>query len=142
MSDWETERFIPVASAEYHFRKSPRNLPDLFRERLLIREQGSGSREILEKNLVAANYSLEDFSEQTEVNSIYAILQLLAENLGISFLYEPAARKGIRSGEFIEIPLRDFSVKHDFCFIWDKNSIFAEEYRKISGELKTARISG
>lgn len=135
-SIWKSERFICAASAQHHFRKKAKVLENLFGERLLIREAGSGTREILEKNLGEKNYGIGNFARRTEINSICTIMGMLRENGGISFLYETAAREDIENGRLAEIRLSDFSVQHDFCFLWDRRSIFAGQYRKISEELR------
>ncbi len=132
---YRTERFIPVAAAGRPFFKDPKKLQDLFGERLIVREKGSGTREVLAKGLAARGFDLSDFTEQTEINSIYAIIQLLKENVGISFLYETAARDEIVAGTLREIRLGDFSLYHDFSFIWNRGSIYRKEYMVICSEL-------
>jgi DNA-binding transcriptional LysR family regulator len=139
---YSTEHFIPVASFAHHFGKEPSELKDLFSEKLILREQGSGTREILEKSLSAENYSLSDFSAQISVNSIYAIIQLVLEDAGISFLYETAVLNGLRNKSLQCIPLKDFNVFHDLTFIWDKASLYAETYEGICAELKGTDLKG
>jgi DNA-binding transcriptional LysR family regulator len=137
---FRTERFIPAVSASHRFAKKPVKLKDLLNERLLLREMGSGTREILERSLAAENYTLSDFPVKTVVNSIYTIIQLLKEDAGITFLYEAAVRREIEEGTIVKIPLKDFSVFHDFTFIWDKKSLFADTYRKICDEMADSYI--
>ena len=36
-----------------------------------------------------------------------------------------------------EIPLRDFHIRHDYTFLWRKDSIFSEEIRRICLELRS-----
>ena len=133
---YRADRFIPVASSGYHFHRKPARLRDLFQERLLVREPGSGTREILEKSLDARGFCMSDFTIQTEINSIYTIIQFLKESAGISFLYESAVREEIDAGRLCEIPLEDYSMFHDFSFLWNKGSIFSEEYLRFCEELK------
>ena len=54
---------------------------------------------------------------------------------GISFLYRSAASAQIANGVLREIQLKDFDVKHDFAFIWEKGSTYTETYRNICREL-------
>lgn len=46
-------------------------------------------------------------------------MSLLKEDCGISFLYKIAAENEIRLHTLREIHLDDFSMRHDFDFIWD-----------------------
>ncbi|BAK97312.1 putative LysR family transcriptional regulator [Oscillibacter valericigenes Sjm18-20] len=128
---YRTERFIAVSAANHRFARLPTALKDLVGERVLAREPGSGTRDILEKHLTAQNLSLSDFSGVVQIGGMQAILQLLERDVGISFLYEAVARQGIQAGALREILLRDFQVEHDMALIWERGSVFAGEYRDL-----------
>jgi len=131
------EDFIPVCSAKHIFPKIPHRLSDLFSERLIIREPGSGTRSLLERSLALQNFSVTDFSRFIELENMHAIRELLLADCGISFLYRIAVDDEIRRGNLCEIELVDFSMKHDFTFIWKKESIFSEKTREICLELRS-----
>lgn len=131
------ERYIPVCSKEYDFGMEPKKLKDLLSERIIIRESGSGTREILEKNLEARNLGLEDFRYTVEVGGMNAIKSLVEFSCGISFLYEAVVKKELEKGILREIELDDFQILHDFAFIWNKGSIFSDHYREIYKILKS-----
>lgn len=133
---FKTEAFIPVCAAGHSFTREPRELRDLLEEHLLIREQGSGTRDILEKNLEIKNIRLSDFAHITEIGSMHVILQLLEKDAGITFLYRTAVEEGLKEGVFKELVLRDFQMEHDFAFIWNKGSIYGDTYRNICRELQ------
>ena len=142
---FSTERFLPICHAGHTFQAvksagGSYRLEDLFRERLLLREQGSGTREILQKSLEFQNYRLDEFTHTVEINSMYTILQFLLEDCGISFLYEPAVKRQLRDGILKEIPVSDFHAVHDFTFIWNRGSIYAAQYRGICEQLKECRL--
>ncbi len=130
------ERYIPVCSKQHSFLKKPEKLADLLSERIIIREKGSGTREILERNLGYRNLDIADFAKNVEIGGITAIKSLVEADLGITFLYEAAVRKELQQGELIEIKLKDFKVSHDFAFIWNKGSIFSWEYQHLFELLK------
>ncbi len=123
-------RFLPP------FKREPGQLKDLLGEHLLIREPGSGTRDILEKNLEIKNIRLTDFAHMTEVGSMHVILQLLEKDAGVTFLYRTAVEEGIEDGRIRELQLRDFQMEHDFAFIWNKGSIYGDVYREICRELQ------
>lgn len=135
---YQTERFFAVCAANHRFACPPAALRDLLQERVLVREPGSGTRDILEKHLAAQNMALSDFADIVQISGMQAILQLLERDTGISFLYEAVARQGIRSGALREIPLRDFQVEHDIALIWERGSVFAGEYLKLCRQLLKA----
>ncbi|MCH4193318.1 MAG: LysR family transcriptional regulator [Butyrivibrio sp.] len=131
---YATVPFIPVCAAGHVFEKQPEKIADLLNENLLIREPGSGTRDVLEKQLAAMGMAAGDFSGHTEIGGMHAILQMLEEDAGISFLYRSAASAQIANGVLREIQLKDFDVKHDFAFIWEKGSTYTEIYRRICTE--------
>jgi len=108
----------------------------LLSERVFVRENGSGTREILEKNLETRNLVIGDFSYVVEIGGMNAIKAMVISGCGITFLYEAAVIKELESGMLREIKLGDFKMSHDFAFIWNKGSAFSENYKKIYEKLK------
>lgn len=134
---WKRLRFIPVASASHVFPPGELVLEDLFSETLLLREPGSGTREILAQYLRQYSYDVGRFSKVLEITNMRSICVLAEEDCGITFLYEAVAEEALRRGTLIRIPLKDFDISHNISFIWRRNSIFAEEYRNFFRELST-----
>lgn len=133
---YSIEDFIAVCSQKHMFEKEPDRLRDLLSERLLLRESGSGTRDILEKNLTVKNMSVYDFNSIAEISSMHTIVQLLMRDCGISFMYKAAVQRELDNGSLREIKLSDFHMQHEFTFIWDKGSIYSEDYKKICMELR------
>lgn len=132
---YSCERYIAVCSASYRFQQEPKNLSDLFSERIILREPGSGTREIFERNMEEKNCSVRDFRRIIEISSISAIKLMVAAGCGITFLYEAAVKKELEYGILRQIPLSDFDVHHNFNFVWRKNSIFVDRYQNIFDSL-------
>ena len=128
---YSDEEYIAVCSPDYTFGKNPDCIENLFQERLLLREQGSGTREVLERYLDAKNLTVQDFARVTEAGSLQTIKELTKAGCGITFLYEVAVREELEKGALKKIPLRDFRLSHEFTFIWRRGSIYAERYREL-----------
>ena len=137
---YKEEEYIAVASSRHKFSQPVRFLRDLTKERLLTREPGSGTRAVLSRTLALKNLSVLDFSHLVEVENIHTIVSLLCEDCGISFLYKSATEQEIRQGNLCQIPLSDFKITHNFSFLWNKGSIFSEEYETIFQELKSGNL--
>ncbi len=60
-------------------------LVNLFKYNLIIRENGSGSREIIERWLKERNLDIDDFSNIIEIGNIDMIKRLVKNNHGINF---------------------------------------------------------
>lgn len=133
---YKTEKYIPVCSAHHHFSKPVSSLSDLLSECLIVRERGSGTRDILEKSLELRNIRISDFSGCVEADNIHLIVNLLKSDCGISFLYRAAVSEDTENGSLKEIKLKDFNIEHDFTFIWNRGSVFSKQYTDICQELK------
>ena len=128
---YSREKYIAVCSADYVFQSIPHRIDNLFQERLLLREEGSGTREVLERCLEAGNFNIQDFGERMEVGSMQTIKELTKAGCGITFLYEAAVRRELEEGSLRQIPLQDFPLTHEFTFIWRRGSIYADWYREL-----------
>lgn len=133
---YSTEKYLAVCSAQHQFSKKPRRLEHLFSERLIVREPGSGTREILEKQLAERNSSIKDFSSLVEINDISAIKSLVELDCGIAFFYEKAVQQELQENRLCKIELSNFHVSHDFTFLWRRGSLFAEYYQDLFESLQ------
>lgn len=120
-----------VCASAYPGRGDWTKLEDLFSVPLLLREPGSGTREILEKLLTEHRYTLHEFVRVVEIGSIHLIKDLVKAGCGVSFLYEATVQRELEDGSLIRIPLQECHFSHDIFFLWRKNSLYAEEYRSI-----------
>ena len=132
---WQREKFIPVCASGHQFSVPPATVSDLYPETLILREPGSGTREILEMYLRDRNTDIRFFARIQEISNMNAIRILTENDCGITFLYESVVRDALRRGTVRRIDLRDFDVSHNISFIWRKNSLFSDEYRTIFREL-------
>ena len=120
------ERYVAVGSAdEFDASYKPVSMASLLDRRLILREAGSGTREILEKHLAARDLDLDDFAGTFEVASIPAIKLCVRAGTGITFLYRAAVERELDQGELRDITPSDFFVEHDFRLIWQRGSLAA-----------------
>lgn len=133
---YSRENYIAVCSRNHVFKKEPEKIEDLFGETLILREEGSGTREILERALESKNYALSDFKNKVEISNMNAIKFLTANDCGITFLYEAAVKNELKDKILRKIMIKDLDIQHDMTFIWRKNSIFADYYCKLFEILK------
>lgn len=128
---YSTEDYIAVASPDATERMDIRSVHDLIGERLILREPGSGTREILERNLAAHDLALADFAGTLELASIPAIIACVAAGAGITFLYRIAVERELSTGALVDITPADFTIHHDFRLIWQHGSAYADRYRAL-----------
>lgn len=113
-------------------------MEDLLGLQLFVREEGSGTRAVLEHALAERNLSLDAFAEVSEVGSLDIIKVLVAEGLGISFLYEAAIQRQVAENTLGIIPLKGKPIEHDISFIRLKESAFEREFANLFNALSVA----
>ena len=62
---------------------------------------------------------------------------LAAAGCGLTFLYKSAAAAELKSGKLVEVKIEDMNLKHDYSFVWRKDSIYEDEYLEIMSEITT-----
>lgn len=122
-----TERFVAICAGNHRFAREPHKLEDLLGETLILREAGSGSREILTHALAARNLSTDAFANTCTVESLDIIKIFVAEDLGISFVYEAAVEQECIDGSLRVIELPESPMSHDICFIRLKGTLHQKE---------------
>lgn len=98
-------------------------LEELKNETLIVREKGSGSREVLERGLFDKNYTLDNFKNIIEIGNVNVIKTMIKSGIGISFMYKDAAQEEIEKKQLTEIKILDFVIEREFNFIYLKNHI-------------------
>ncbi len=120
--------FILTASSRHPLHEQNNvYLNDLINETLVIREKGSGSREVLERGLYDKNFTLESFNNIIEIGNVNVIKQLVKDGIGISFMYKDAALNDIRNGSLVAIDIADFVLKREFNFIYQDHDLDKKE---------------
>ena len=124
---FSNQNYVPVCSKGQEVTGGA--IENLLSHRLIVREPGSGNREILEYSLMRHNLLLSDFAGKIETNDIKVQKALVGQGCGIAFLFETV----IENEESLKvIPIDDFPLQHEINLVWRKNSIFQEEFLELA----------
>lgn len=124
------DEYICVGSIDFPL-SIVHDISELFKYNLIIRENGSGSREIIERWLKERNLDIDDFSNIIEIGNINMIKRLVKNNHGITFIYKLAVEKELAERRLKQVKVNALTIKHDINFIWRKNSVFNDYYEEL-----------
>lgn len=85
------EPFMGVCGREHPFAGQTVPFEEVFAQHLLLREEGSGTRAVLEQLLAERNFTVGQFHRVTTVNSFALIKTLVKSGGGITFAYQAVA---------------------------------------------------
>lgn len=114
---YSRERFVGLCSAGHRFARRRVPVDEAAAEPLILREQGSGTREIMEGMLHSLNRSAGDFRRSISVSGCALLCALVERGCGVSFGYDVIARRYPGIGWFL---LDGIDIAHDFCYVFLK----------------------
>ncbi len=132
---FDKARYVAIKSVDLEV-DNPCDLEDILDLPLFVREEGSGSREILERYLRQSNLNLKAFSNINVISDINTIKGVVASGTGITFIYHMAVAEELEQGKIELLNILDMNLYHDIMFIFNRNSLFKNEYMEIYNLLK------
>lgn len=117
---YKSEKLVGICAAECTLANACVNLDELKRHNIILRENGSGSRDIFESALKTHNFSLSDFSSTITANDIGAITSLVKSGVGISFVYESVAKND--AADIAAFSLENVELYGEFNFVYLKDT--------------------
>lgn len=130
-----TTKFVPVARKGHPLDGKNSKLSELHNYPLILREEGSGTREIFQNYLYQNNDSIISFNKIFEISSFGIIKKVLMNSDAISFMYEDVAKQEVEHGELSYLSLEGYSIERPLYFIYPCNSLMKERnetfYQKL-----------
>lgn len=134
---FSTEKLLCVCGEDYEIPDEVK-AEDLFHHRIIAREKGAGSRELLDRALATINCSVASFYSRVIVGTPYAVKALAQRNCGLAFLYESSAQEELKSGKLRKVDIRNFDPLYNFTFLWKSGSMYRDDfiamYKKLLGK--------
>ena len=121
---FKKERFVGICARTHPFAGQTVSLEAVFREGLIVRERGSGTRRLLEQAIWDRGYSLDSFQSCSSISNFSVICELAAKNGAITFAYEPIAN----SREDLEtFTVEGMDIQGEFNFVYTNSKIGKEK---------------
>lgn len=116
---WRDDQLVVVASAQHPLAgRSSLKLVDLADAFWVVREAGSGTREVVEQVLQERGLK---WNNSLEINSTAAIKQMVAAGQGLAMVSLHAAADQIALGKLKVLPVEDFQVTRELTYLSLKN---------------------
>ncbi len=125
---YRRESFFGVCPPEHRFAGRTVALEELERERILIREPGSGTRAIFEDALRRQNRTLVSFPNVVTISDFTTLKSLVLDGLGVSFLYAPVVAQELEQGRLARFDLAGTPMSGAFYFACLKDNLFAQSW--------------
>lgn len=114
------EEFVGICPKNHSFAGKTVSVEDIAKEPIIVREVGSGTRDILEYELKRVGYDLSIFPKITYISSFKLIRELVLKKLGISFVYRAVIEDGQDS--FATFKVENFNYEYEFNIVYLKNT--------------------
>lgn len=112
---FKKEQFVGICGKDHPFAGKTVSLEEAFREKLIVREKGSGTRMLLQQAVFDRGYSLDSFHSCSSVSNFRVICELVATNGAITFAYEPIAHCREDLSTFL---VADMQIQGEFNFVF------------------------
>ncbi|SEG01145.1 DNA-binding transcriptional regulator, LysR family [Caloramator fervidus] len=103
------DKLVVISSKDY---KDIKSINELIKEKFILREKGSATRNIFE-NYLAKKELLDKIKVVIEANSFEAVLQFVKNGLGISIISESACEDYIKAGYIKKHEVEGFDIKRN-----------------------------
>ena len=87
---------------------------------LILRERGSGTREVVERALRKAGLVFKKLRVVMELDSTEAVKSAVCAGLGVGFVSEWALSREIALGTLKEIPVKNLDIRRSFLFVYPR----------------------
>ncbi|WDV45379.1 LysR family transcriptional regulator [Clostridiaceae bacterium M8S5] len=116
---YKDDELILVVSP-YHplAKRSSVTIEEVLKQKLILREKGSGTRKVFENAIIASHHELSEMNVYMEVGSLVAIISLIQSNLGCTIISQEAVRGQLEEGKLIEVPISNLKILREFNFVY------------------------
>jgi len=117
-------------------KKKSISILEIMKEPFIIREEGSGTRQIIEKHLALHGIKVSDIHIVLVMGGTESIKGAVERGMGISIVSRWAVRKEVQFGTLKYITAKEDRILRDFSLIVPKNAVFSHAADEILSYLR------
>lgn len=132
---WVEDELVIFAAPDHPLvkpgKRSKVSLAALLKERWILREQGSGTREVFEQALRQHRIEPGRLSVRLELEHTEAIKRAVESGLGISCISRLALKEAFRRGSLAPIEVAELNLGRRFQFLWHRDKYHTAVLREF-----------
>lgn len=109
------EEIIGICSINHPFADKEIVISDILKENIILREKGSGTRNVFERYLLNLGYTIDAISNKSIISSNKLIENIVENNLAISFVYDTICKQNSKIASF---KIKNNKILHEFNFVF------------------------
>lgn len=125
---FKEEEVVGICSKTHRFAGESVRIEDMLSETIIVREEGSGTREIFEQVLHEHNFLIDNFKRCLAISSFSYIKDIVSKGLGISFVYKGVVQKKDNLSTFT---ISDNSVVRELNYVYLKDTDVKDRIARI-----------
>jgi DNA-binding transcriptional LysR family regulator len=130
------DELVVIVSPEHPFSNRKNiSVSELVKEPFILREEGSGTRQIIENYLLKYGISVSDLNVTAVLGGTEAIKEAVEDGTGISIVSKWAVRREVSRGTLKMLPLKEERLLRDFSLIY-RNTTFSSAESEFLEYLK------
>jgi DNA-binding transcriptional LysR family regulator len=107
------------------------DLDTLYNQPFILREQGSGTRQVFEDALIRAGIDLSKIRVIMQLGSTHMIKSLVAENIGMTVISERTVREELKQGVLKRLKVPALNLGREFVFTFKKGMNLSYIHRQF-----------
>ncbi|MFD4819496.1 selenium metabolism-associated LysR family transcriptional regulator [Peribacillus butanolivorans] len=120
------------------------HLDDIFSMPLILREAGSGTRQVIEDYLKRNNYNPENLQVILELENTQSIKSAVESGMGISIISRASVQHELQLKTLRELSIQGMNLKRDFYSVYDEKKLtpasesfltFIHDYYRLESEM-------
>ena len=119
--DFFEDRLVLITSPEKSFNTDSISIKSLIGEEIVLREEGSGTRLLIERALKEKKLDINIFKSRTINYSLEALKKMVALNIGISFASDISVKCEVASGRLKQYEIEDLNLNRHFSLVYCNN---------------------
>ena len=130
-----TDHLCLIAAPAHPFaRRASVTFDELTHQRLVLRPQGTGTRDLLEGYLLSHGRSVQDYRVVMEIDSVSAIKEIVANGLAVSIISHNVCREEEKSGKLAVVPIENSRMVRQLSLVFPPDFQHPELLRELQSE--------